>query len=133
MARVNASELREIFETDLSATRLDAFIGAANKVVNDRLSGRGIASDTLKEIERFVAAHMASVSDPRVTKETVGPVSATFEARVRSDSRQGLEMTFYGQQAMMLDPTGQLAQAGKRVASATALGPFHKVEASDSG
>lgn len=129
--RVTAPELKEIFETDLSDPQLRTFIGAANLVVNDRLSGRGIASATLKEIERFVAAHMASVSDPRVTKETIDTASATFEARVRSDSRQGLEMTFYGQQAMLLDPTGQLAQAGKRVASAKAMGPFH--EASESG
>lgn len=124
MARVGADELKEIFETDLSDPKLETFINAASILVDNRLSGRGVASATLKEIERFIAAHLASVSDSRVTKQSVGEASATLEARVRSDSRQGLEMTFYGQSAMALDPTGQLAQAGKRVASVKALGPF---------
>jgi len=108
--RVTDQEVRDIFETDISD--LAPFITAANITVNENLSGQGLTDAALKEIERWLSAHMATARDPRTSKESMGDASETYQG----DSGLGLDSSRYGQMVKTLDPTGRLTSLGKRKA-----------------
>ncbi len=124
--RVETAEVKEILETNLKNDALEPFMLAANRIVEDILVGRtytkpdatvGTVSDaTLKEVERWLAAHFAAMWDKRVESDKVGPGAFKYEGK----TRLYLEFTRYGQQAALLDPTGAL----KEVGSADAKPPF---------
>jgi hypothetical protein len=118
--RVNDEEVREIIETTL--TDLTVFINLANIFVEANLSGSGLAEATLKEIERYVAAHFLSNRDMRVKAEKIDVISQTYAG----EYGLGLYGTLYGQTAILLDSTGTLgalAKKGyKRKASMSVLG-----------
>jgi len=106
--RVTEVEVEKIIEVD-SSLDLAVFITAANTVVNDNLTGSalGIAAATLKEIERWLAAHFTQIRS--------GSLVASEKADVVAQSNQyklglNLQSTMYGQQAMMLDPSGTLSR-----------------------
>lgn len=110
-ARVTEVEVEEIIEVD-SSLSLTPFITAANIIVNDNLSDSSlsIATATLKEIERWLAAHLTQIrSNSLVRSEGVKGVTQAFQYRLGLN----LQSTMYGQQAMMLDPTGTLAKLNK--------------------
>lgn len=123
MARTNVADVKNVFETELSDRQLQLFVDDANALVTSKLGGEGVGTDLLARIERYVACHLASTHDPRTLSESVSDASAKFEGRVRSFDFVGLESTFYGQQAIALDPTGNLRQAGKRKAGASVALP----------
>lgn len=122
MGRVTGTEVKAIFDTTLSASELDPFITAANLMVTSRLGGEGLAAATLKEVERWLAAHFASANDQRVSSEKLGDASNTYQGQ----TGMNLDATHYGQYAKMLDPTGKLARSGKPGGRVKVLGP--KVE-----
>jgi hypothetical protein len=106
--RVTSAEVEEIIEIDSTIiTDLTPFITVANRIVEDNLTSSvlAIADETLKEIERWLAAHAAAHMDQRVASETAGPVSASYQHKLGLDLRN----TMYGQMAIILDPTGTLA------------------------
>ena len=109
--RVTEQEVRDIFETDISD--LTPFITAANLTVTDNLSNQGLSDDQLKEIERWLTAHLATARDPRTSKESLGDASETYQG----DSGLGLDSSRYGQMVKMLDTSGKLANLGKAKAS----------------
>lgn len=100
--RVQGEQVKEVFETDLTATQLEPFITDAHNVIQDNLVGitNEPGAATLKSIERWLSAHFASAWDPRTVEE--GPARGKFEG-------PGLADTTYGQRAIALDPTGILA------------------------
>ena len=110
MARVTSAEVREIIEVDSSLT-LTAFITVANLIVTERLSGQGVGTTTLKEVERWLSAHFVAIRDPRAKTEKLGDAMATYYGDATGS---GLDATPYGQQAKTIDPTGNLGKAGKR-------------------
>lgn len=118
--------MRNIFDTDLGDTQLDEFIDDASAIVDQYLDGQGLGTSVLARIEKYLAAHLASVRDPLALREQIGDVNVTFEARARSVGvgTRGLSLTFYGQQALSLDTTGRLENAGKRRAFVKARGPW---------
>ena len=101
--RVTADEVREIIDVDASLD-LSAFILAANVLVTNRLAGDHDV-DTLKEIERWAAAHFVSIREPNSRLDQIG--DARREKQVGGLGRQ-LESTLYGQQAILLDTSGKL-------------------------
>lgn len=107
MARVNGAEVKQIIETDLTAAEIDPFITVANILV-DQITG--LSAATLKEIERWLAAHYVAIRDPRQTKEVIGDAEDTYAVKVGF----GLDGTTYGQQAKALDTTGTLVSMGKK-------------------
>ena len=119
MARTTTTEVKAILDTDL--TDLDAFILPAGQLV-DRVAAAdsSLAAAILEEIECWLAAHFASMRDPRASKSTIGPTSFTYEGK----TGMGLEFTRYGQMALLLDSTGTLVKLGKQLlkASVTSLG-----------
>lgn len=113
MARVTDAEVKEILTTTLTTT---AFITAANLTVT-RVLGTSLNADELKEIERWLAAHLTCMNDPRERAITVGAASAGFEG----DWGLGLDHTRYGQQVKILDTTGKLAALGRRRGKVTVV------------
>jgi hypothetical protein len=116
--RVTPEEVEAILETKLTDACLDPFIAAAHQLVEDRLSGKTytgptgaevtISEASMTEIERWLAAHFASMWDKRTATDTVGP--GTFE--YEGETAMRLDFTRYGQQAIILDPTDCLAELG---------------------
>lgn len=105
--RVTASEVQEIFKTDIT---LDPFIIAANQIVNEKLINKGLSDDQLKEIERWLAAHLAATSDRRANSKDMGDASIDYGTK----RGLGLNSTTYGQQVKILDTTGIMSNLGKR-------------------
>lgn len=112
MARTNAVAVRAIFETEIKL--LDPFINTANVLVTELLGNEGMTEERLKQIETYLSAHFASLRDPRFQSETVDGVSYTSQGQ----TGKGLESTFYGQTAMLLDSSGKLR--GSEVVAITA-------------
>jgi len=111
MPRVNQAEVKAI----ISTTEIDIqpFITAANLVVTNNLSSSGYDVATLKEIERWLAAHFLAVSkeaSSTVVEHQVG------DSRIRypeSSLGAGLKGSRYGHQVLLLDTNGLLAALGK--------------------
>jgi hypothetical protein len=81
-------------------------IEAAEMLLAEVCGASGYADPTLSIIGRWLAAHFYAVMDPQSTYEQAGPVSVKFESQVDL----GLNLTRYGQQAMVLDYKGNLAK-----------------------
>ena len=110
--RVDGDEVKEIFDTELTALQIVPFITIANLIVTDKLTDEH-STALLKEIERWLAAHFVAIRDPRAKSEKTADASATYHG----NAGLGLNHTPYGQQVLAMDTTGILASLGKRKAS----------------
>lgn len=123
MARTNIDDLKSIIETDLTDTILDQYISGANIFVTELLTDKGLADETLQEIERWIAAHMIAS-----TRERMGKEEEAGGARIEYLGKYGagLSSTPYGQMAIQLDASGTLtANAdGKKIAWSKAVTSF---------
>jgi hypothetical protein len=124
MARTTASDVQLIIETDdnISAD-LAPFIEVANNMVT-KLCSLAVDSDgdlvhdatSLELVERWLSAHFYAIRDPRAESEKAGPVGAKYMSKVDLN----LAQTPYGQQAMLLDYSGELATWNDRVTKGNA-------------
>jgi len=136
--RVTVAEVKQIIDIDSAIVdaNITIFINAANIFTNLVNTTGGMTSTTqLKEIERWLSAHLVAIRDMRVASEKAGPASQTFQYKVDLN----FNVTVYGQQALLLDTTGTLASLQKQakgdgggVASFTAFGPVSDQEVTDS-
>jgi len=113
MARTTETEVRDVFSAHADGTALDTaavdfYIAAANDLVNEYLSGAGIASNTLQRIEALLACHMLAAADPTEVQFSEGDTSGTFESP--DTIPEGLGETRHGRRALALDPTGNLSR-----------------------
>ncbi len=108
--RTNATDVKIIMDNvTLLDTIVNSYIISANAMVTDVLGGSGIAEATLTEIERWIAAHLITVTRERTAKkEAAGPASIEYAGEFGT----GLSSTAYGQAAIALDYTGKLANLG---------------------
>lgn len=105
-ARTTETAVKGIIEVDaISVSSLEPFISIANELVTEKCGGLGYSDTRLELIERWLSAHFYTVRDPRVTSETAGPVSASYQSSVSL----GLNSSHYGQTALRLDTMGGLA------------------------
>ena len=121
--RVTATEVKAILDTALDDSVVEVFIDAANLVVTDILGSSTVLSDDqLKEIERWLTAHMiASTRDPQAASEKTGEANIKYQGV----TGKGLDATFYGQQVKLLDTSGILeGSTGKRKATVYAATSF---------
>jgi hypothetical protein len=107
--RVTAAEVKEIFETLLPDSDVNAFINTAHLIVNEQLANQGMSEARLGEIEKYLAAHLTALKDPRLDSEKVGQYS--YKAQGKTDL--GLDATIYGQQVRLLDSSGILSEASE--------------------
>ncbi len=120
--RVTAAEVKEILDTSLSDAVIEAFIQPANLTITELLGASGLSTATLKEIERWFAAHLLACTRERQSKmEVAGDAQISYQGV----TEMGLDATFYGQQVKVLDTTGLMAASiGKRAASVYAITSF---------
>lgn len=121
MARTTEANVRGILDTDLESTEIDRYIDTAHLFVESALNGRGVSDDILTQIETYVTAHLISFTRERQESE-----EGIQDAKVKYTGKYGLGLqgTTYGQSALFLDPTGELAKKGKMAASITAVKSF---------
>lgn len=115
MARTTSDAVSAIIEVD-SSLDLTPFITTANILVTKHCAelNSDYTATELEEIERYLAAHLATLYEPRVTQEGVGSnskVSAWYQHKIDL----GLASSHYGQTAMLLDWYGGLAALNERM------------------
>ena len=116
MARVQTADVKKIIATEL--VDLSVFIQTATVQVDEIAALGTLSAAVLKEIERWLAAHYAAMRVRQDVKVTMGDASHTYAGK----TGMGLQSTRYGQQAVLLDTSGTLANAGRRQASMTYMG-----------
>jgi len=137
--RVTVTEVRQLYAFDTAIVDADAtiFINAAH-ILTDRVNTVGGMTDAaqLKEIERWLSAHLIAIRDPQAASEKADVVSQNFQYRVDLN----LNQTRYGQMAIILDTTGTLAKLNKMAStgkgttvSLNARGPVSDSEIRDRG
>lgn len=104
MPRTTSDLVKGICEVDVSID-LTPFITAANALVTEACVPAGYDANRLELIETWLAAHFYSIRDPRTIMEKAGEVFEQYENKVAL----GLNITRYGQQAMLLDTSHALA------------------------
>jgi len=102
--RVTAAEVLEIMDdVTLSDPIVEAYIVGANTLVSDVLSTQGLSATTLKEIERWLSAHMiASTRERQATEEGAGGAYIKYAGSFGEQ----LKSTPYGQMVLTLDSSG---------------------------
>jgi hypothetical protein len=121
--RVTATEVKQIMDScTTSDTVVDVFIGAANSMVTKVYeSDTEMTTTMLKDIERWLSAHMiASTVHRSTSEEKLGEASVKYTGYWS----QGLSSTPYGQMVQILDVTGKFANYGKRSATIDAIKSF---------
>ena len=108
MPLVTDSDVKQILDTDVDTT---PFINAADLIVTQYLTTSGLSTAMLTEIERWLAAHLTCMMDPRETAKAMGDARVSFE---QGTLGAGLQSTRYGQQVLLLDWTGTIAGASLR-------------------
>lgn len=124
MARVTPTEVKNILDnSQLSDATVQVFIDSATTIIDSVFASETVLSVTqLKEIERWLTAHLIASTIERTTEE-----EKLGEATVKYTGKYGelLKLTPYGQNALLLDVTGKLgAYAGKSVARIIAVKSF---------
>lgn len=84
---------------------LTPFINAAHNLVENVCVPLCYDSDTLREIETWLAAHFYCIENPQTNEEEADNIRDRFDSKVDL----GLKVTRYGQMALMLDYKGGLA------------------------
>lgn len=118
--RVTGAEVKEIFDTDLTAAELAPFITAANLTVTKLVGANTDLSDAQKkEIERWLSAHFAAIRDQIEVSKVVGAAQTKFQGK----TEMGLDFTSYGQMVKVLDTSGTFGSADGKKAELKALVP----------
>ena len=119
MGRVTATEVKAIMDgVTLADAIIDSYIIGANTIVTDNLATSGLSTAMLKEIERWLAAHLVAITRERTAKKE-GAGGASIE--YTGDWGSGFDSTSYGQTAVALDSTGTLAGLTGKSASIYAV------------
>lgn len=126
MARTNQNAVIAVLQADYdsaNAPSLTPYIQTANVIVS-RVNAYAvrkeitISSEELELIERWLAAHYYQQSDRGYSSRSTADASGAFQGQ----TGMRLESTMYGQTALTLDPSGCLADLGKRQPKAIWLG-----------
>jgi len=119
--RTTATEVKQIMdEIDLLDAQIDPYITASNIMVN-QVMGTTTDTDLLGEIERWLAAHMITITRDRLAKkEEAGGAKIEYVGVYG----MALESTQYGQMVIALDTTGAFAALSKKPASLKAIDSF---------
>lgn len=121
--RTNASDVLTILEngSDFSESDVTPFLITANLLVSGQLSGEGLSTSIMTEIEKYLSAHLMTTAIDRQTIRTEigGDTSDQYP-----HLGKGLNSSTYGQTVKLLDTTGKLANLGKKKAKIKAVTSF---------
>lgn len=113
----SAAQVRAVITTSKTDEEIDAIVVQAEALVSS-CSGVSNASAAMQEtILSWVTAHL--IASPAggggiVQSEALGDASKSYAVSASPNGTRGLHSTRYGQQAIMFDITGCLAQLGGR-------------------
>jgi len=107
---------------DMSDDEAVSFINTAHVLLVTILDGYSLPNLILIEIEKYLAAHYATLAYPSIHRDRLSVMSSTIVAKIGL----GLQNTRYGQAAISLDPTGRLQEISDgeiaKIAKLTSLG-----------
>ncbi|MGI9498548.1 MAG: hypothetical protein ACR2P3_00795 [Geminicoccaceae bacterium] len=110
MARTTLAAVRVILGDHIEIGDVDlfAYLDAANTLVTAELGTSGLSDTHLAQIEKYLAAHLATLADlpPGVVEQTIDRDEEVFS------KGEGLKKTHFGETAVLLDSTGTLGKAG---------------------
>lgn len=108
MARTNVDDVRAIITTSLTDPQVEGYITDSNLIVTSKFAGVTISSDLLEAIEKWLTAHLITMSQKRQLSD-----QKVDEASVKYAGKFGLylEHTTYGQMVIFLDPTNTMVDA----------------------
>lgn len=115
-ARTSAAKVKEVFDTEMTAAQVNAFINMASRLVTNELTGIGLNTDTLSDIELMLSCHFCALNDPRMKSENV---AGEWSFTIQGQTGMHLNATFYGQQAKLFDTTGTLDRLGDNLKKAS--------------
>lgn len=95
---VTASDVKEIFDTGLSTSALETWIGVAEGQVADLPDHDELDSDRKQNLAKFLSAALATAQDPRVDQERHEAARVSY----------GGERMRYIEVAAILDPTNTI-------------------------
>jgi len=104
-ARTSVALVRDVISTVLADSQINAFINTAHMMVETRLGSKNLDNALLTQIETWLSAHLLSARDQRKKQTKVGDMQVTYQG----ETGMGLQSTIYGQQVLVLDPTGTMA------------------------
>ena len=111
MARTTLAAVNKIIQYDsTNVPDPQLMIDSASLMVTNVI-GTALDVSTAELVERYLAAHLIAISDPRIQSEQVKTIQASYQVRL-SD---GLGITHFGSTAMMLDSSGKLAVWNNKV------------------
>ena len=106
--RSTEAEVLELLDTELEAEQITPFLRMSNIVITKAIgSDEDYTEEERGQLECVLAAHLASIRDPRVVSETIGDAKATYHGK----SGIGLDHTPWGQQLRVIDIPGHLVAA----------------------
>lgn len=107
--RTNSTDVSAIMNTNLSSDQIDVYISSASLLIDANLTAEGYSTTLLTEIERWLVAHLISITRERqASKVKIGDVSETY-----GKVGMRLDATTYGQHVLLLDSHGKLKQLGQ--------------------
>jgi len=111
MARTTLAAVNKIIQYDsTNVPDPQLMIDSASLMVTNVI-GTALDASTAELVERYLAAHLIAISDPRIQSEQVRSLQQSYQVRL-SD---GLGITHFGSTAMMLDSSGKLAVWNNKV------------------
>ena len=112
MARTTSTLVTNILVDVESDVGLDQFITVANRIVTKQCTDSTFTTAELEYIERYLAAHLYTVSRPIAVHE--GIAGGPSETKQHSENL-GFDSSHFGQTAMRLDWSGKLASLNNRI------------------
>lgn len=113
MARTTSAAVEAIIDIE-SGISLAPFIETANALVTECCSTVSTYTDArLELIERWLSAHFYHIRDTRERSKVVGDGESIFKTKIDL----GLNLTHYGQMAMLLDTNGGLKDLNNQMTS----------------
>lgn len=115
MALVVDTQVQQLVPQIKDLTLLDTFIQTADLIVTESLSGKGLSTARLTQIELYLAAHFATVTYERggLQSQRIGFQGPADTYKPLDKDDKGFMSTRFGQQAVSLDPTGTLIGLSK--------------------
>lgn len=114
MPRTTPDEVAQVIEVDFeSIPDLSPFITIANLLVTEHCASYipAMSAERLTEIERWLAAHFYETRDELPVSERLGRGMRNYN---RPTEKMFLHQTKHGQNAMLLDSSGNLAALSSR-------------------
>lgn len=112
-ADLDADAVKEIIASDLTDAQINAFLNAAyylTRPISGKLDDCG-GAEAECEVIKWMAAHLITARERQTKSESVaGEWSVTYAIK----DGLGLESSLYGQNALAMDCSGELAKAGMK-------------------